>query len=61
MRYVKLNNQEVIDMENDAIRAQVDRELPKPIGGFDNDEQYDDWREVQEARFMELVHNWRRD
>lgn len=40
---------------NDYFRAQVDRELPKPVGGFETNEQEQDHRERQEARFMELM------
>lgn len=44
-----------IDEQNDAIRAQVDAELPRPPGGFENSEAEADWREAQELRFMQLV------
>jgi hypothetical protein len=42
------------DEQNDAIREQVDRELPRPAGGFETDAQEQAWKEKQEARFFEL-------
>ena len=41
--------------QNDAIRAQVDAELPRPVGGFENSDDEQRWRDAQEARFFELV------
>jgi hypothetical protein len=36
------------DEQNDAIRAQVDAELPRPAGGFETDEQEQAWKNAQE-------------
>lgn len=47
-----------IDDQNDEIRAQVERELPKPAGGFASAEDEDAFREAHEKRFMELVKNY---
>lgn len=46
-----------IDEQNDAIRAQVEREIPTPVGGFESDDARDEHRAKQDARFAELVHN----
>lgn len=43
------------DELNDTLRAQVDAELPRPKGGFETDDQEQDWKEAQETRFMELI------
>ncbi len=42
------------DEQNDAIRAQIEREMPRPAGGFESDEQEQDHREAHEKRFFEL-------
>ncbi len=44
------------DDENDELRAQVDREIPRPPGGFGTDAEEDAFRARREARFIELVH-----
>ena len=44
-----------VDDQNDEIRAQVEREMPKPIGGFENARDEDEHRFRQDVRFMELV------
>ena len=44
-----------VDDQNDEIRAQVEREMPRPIGGFENTCDEDEHRLRQDARFMELV------
>ena len=44
------------DEQTDAIRAQVDAELPRPAGGFENPGDEDQWKAKQEARFFRLVH-----
>jgi hypothetical protein len=43
--------------QNDAIRERVNREMPRPVGGFESSEQEDEFRAAHEARFMELVQN----
>lgn len=43
--------------QNDLIRAQVDAEIPRPIGGFETEEERDAWQAQHEARFMELCSN----
>jgi hypothetical protein len=43
------------DEINDAIRAQVEREIPKPVGGFETDDAEQAHREAHERRFSELV------
>lgn len=43
------------DKQNDAIRAQVDAELPRPRGGFENEEDEIKWKAAQEKRFLELA------
>lgn len=48
--------------QTDAIREQVEREMPTPQGGFETEEEHDEHRERHEARFMELVNDprqWR--
>ena len=45
------------DEQNAAISAQVDREIPRPAGGFESADSEDDFKARQEARFNELVHN----
>lgn len=45
-----------IDDQNDAIRAQVDAEMPRPVGGFESSDLEDVFRAAQDARFLELVH-----
>jgi hypothetical protein len=42
------------DEQNDAIRDQVNRELPRPAGGFETDTQEQEWKVKQDARFFEL-------
>lgn len=42
------------DEQNDAIRAQVDAELPWPIGGFENCDEEDAHSARQNTRFLEL-------
>jgi hypothetical protein len=44
-----------IDERNEAIRNQVNAEMPRLVGGFESDEQEQDWRDASDARFMELV------
>lgn len=41
--------------QNDAIRAQVEREIPTPAGGFETEDAKDEHKAKQEARFFELV------
>jgi hypothetical protein len=41
--------------QNDAIRAQVESEMPRPIGGFESSEQAEEWKEKSDRRFLELV------
>jgi hypothetical protein len=43
------------DEQNDAIRAQVDREIPGPVHGFASEDERDEHRAAQDARFLELV------
>jgi len=43
-----------IDDANDAIRAQVEAELPRPAGGFESSDQEDAHRSRCDARFFEL-------
>ena len=43
------------DEQNDAIRAQVDREIPGPVHGFTSEDERDAHRAAQDARFLELV------
>ena len=45
------------DEQNDAIREQVEAEIPKPVGGFESADQEDALRDRRFARFLELVHN----
>jgi hypothetical protein len=47
--------QAAIDDENDRIREQVQAELPYPKGGFETDEELQQWKDRTEARFMALV------
>lgn len=44
------------DEQNDAIRAQVDAEIPRPVGGFETFEQEEYWLAAVDNRFDELVH-----
>ena len=39
----------------DAIRAQVEAEMPRPLGGFEREDDEDAHRAAHERRFMELV------
>jgi len=43
--------------QNDAIRAQVQAELPYPKGGFDTVDELQDWKAETEKRFMALVNS----
>lgn len=43
------------DGQNDALRAQIEREMPTPAGGFETEVEADRHRERHEARFIELV------
>ena len=43
------------DEQNDIIRAQVDREIPKPPGGFETEEDEATWRKRSDRRFFELA------
>ena len=45
-----------IDEQNDAIRAQVEAEIPTP-SGFESDDSRDEHKSAQEARFFQLVNN----
>ena len=45
------------DEENDAIRQQVDDELPRPPGGFESEDREDDHQRAHEARFLALMHD----
>ena len=45
------------DEQTEAIRAIVDRELPRPDGGFETDEQEQDWRDAQEVMFFDILHS----
>lgn len=45
------------DDENEAIRAQVDIEHPRPPGGFATTDEEEDWKAQRDARFMELVNS----
>ena len=40
--------------QTDEIAAQVARELPPPIGGFESEDAKEGHRRAQERRFMEL-------
>ena len=42
------------DEINDEIRAQVDREMPKPAEGFETRQEKEDWKQAREDRFVEL-------
>lgn len=44
-----------IDEKNDAIRAQVERELPAPAGGFESDDEADAHRAKCDARYLQLA------
>lgn len=46
-----------IDDQNDAIRAQVDGELPMPVGGFESDDLRDEHLAKRDARFQQLVND----
>ena len=43
------------DEQNDAIRAQVDAEMPRPLGGFEREDDEDAHRAKHERRFVELA------
>jgi hypothetical protein len=45
------------DRQNDKIRAQVEREIPTPRGGFASDSELDEHRAKHDARFIELCKN----
>jgi hypothetical protein len=45
------------DESNDAIRAQVEREIPTPHGGFETDDAERAHRDAHERRFAELVND----
>jgi hypothetical protein len=45
------------DEQNDAIRAQVEAELPRPLGGFEREDDEDAFRAHHERRFAELMQN----
>jgi len=45
------------DEQNDAIWAQVEAEWPRPLGGFECEDDEDARRAFQERRFVELVQN----
>lgn len=45
------------DEQNDAIRSQVEAEMPTPANGFETDELMDTHLASHERRFMELVNN----
>ena len=45
------------DEQNDAIGAQVDRELPMPVGGFESDDLRDEHIARRDARFQALVND----
>lgn len=49
---IKLNP----DLLNDLARAEVARQFPRPIGGFETDEQEQEWKEAQESLFYDLTH-----
>lgn len=42
------------DEQADAIRERVNVEMPRPIGGFETDEQEQAWKDASEKRFDEL-------
>jgi len=46
--------QQQIDEENTAVQAQVEREFPKPISGFECDGDRQHWLDMRDARFLEL-------
>ena len=50
-------NTMTVDEQNDAIRAQVEREIPSPIGGFESEDARDDHKAKQDFRFAQLVQN----
>jgi hypothetical protein len=52
---------QTIDELNDAIRAQVEREMPRPLGGFDSADAEDEFRGRSDARFCLLVKETARD
>lgn len=56
VRYLNNLHPMTTDEQNDAIRAQVNAKLPRPIGGFETDDDEQDWMEAQEKCFIELVH-----
>ena len=41
-------NTMTVDEQNDAIRAQVEREIPSPIGGFESEDARDDHKAKQD-------------
>lgn len=43
------------DEQNAAIGAQVDAEMPRPLGGFRYDTDEERWREARDARFQQLM------
>ena len=43
------------DEQNDEIRAMVDKEFPRPVGGFESDSAEDEWKIKRENRFLEIV------
>jgi len=48
--------------EIDAIiSAKVDAELPRPVGGFENDDDAYEWQSKKEERFMELARDFSDD
>jgi hypothetical protein len=46
---------QTIDEQNEALRARVEREMPRPRGGFAADEEEDEFRRRVDARFLQLV------
>ncbi len=45
---------ELIDDKNTAAQEQVEHEFPRPIGGFECDDDEQQWRDLRDARFLEL-------
>jgi len=42
------------DDQTDAIAAQVDLEIPLPVGGFESEDEKENYRRKQDSRFTEL-------
>lgn len=49
-----MKTQHTPDDENDAIRAKVESETPKPAGGFESDDAADEYRRKCDERFIQL-------